>query len=79
MTIAAGADVKVIHRMPGHADASMTLNTYADLRRDRLDEVTPAVSTHRDRALSAARSKTHHDEIMTIDLLAELNKHETSI
>jgi len=40
MTIATGADVKVIHRMPGHADASMTLNTYADLRRNRLDEVT---------------------------------------
>ena len=56
MTIATGADVKVIHRMPGHADASMTLTTYADLRRDRLDEVTAAVSVHRDRALSAARS-----------------------
>ena len=56
MTIAAGADVKVIQRMLGHADASMTLNTYADLWPDRLDEVTAAVSVHRDRALSAARS-----------------------
>ena len=56
MAIAAGADVKVIQRMLGHADASMTLNTYADLWPDRLDEVTAAVSVHRDRALSAARS-----------------------
>ena len=70
MAIAAGADVKVIQRMLGHADASMTLNTYADLWPDRLDEVTAAVSVHRARALSAARSWTHHDEIMTMNLSA---------
>lgn len=52
MAIAAGADVKVIQRMLGHADASMTLNTYADLWPDRLDEVVDAVSAHRERALS---------------------------
>lgn len=51
MAIAAGADVKVVQRMLGHADASMTLNTYADLWPDRLDEVAEAVSAHRDRAL----------------------------
>jgi integrase len=53
MAIAAGADVKVVQRMLGHADASMTLNTYADLWRDRLDEVIEAVSAHRERALRA--------------------------
>ncbi|ODU65481.1 MAG: hypothetical protein BGO97_10500 [Micrococcales bacterium 70-64] len=55
MAIAAGADVKVVQRMLGHADASMTLNTYADLWPDRLDEVAEAVSAHRERALGTAR------------------------
>ena len=55
--IAAGADVKVVQRMLGHADASMTLNTYADLWPDRLDEVVEAISLHRERALSNG----HHD------------------
>jgi hypothetical protein len=40
--------------MLGHAGASMTLSTYADLRPDRLDEVVKAVSAHRARALSAS-------------------------
>jgi integrase len=52
MAIAAGADVKVVQRMLGHADASMTLNTYAELWPDRLDEVADAVSEHRTRALA---------------------------
>lgn len=52
MAIAAGADVKVVQRILGHADASMTLNTYADLWPDRLDEVVEAVSTARSKALS---------------------------
>ncbi len=47
MAIAAGADVKVVQRMLGHADASMTLNTYTDLWPDRLDEVSDAVSVQR--------------------------------
>ena len=55
MAIAVGADVKVVQRMLGHADASMTLNTYADLWPDRLDEVVEAVSVHRERALNPVR------------------------
>ena len=51
--IAAGADVKVVQRMLGHADASMTLNTYADLWPDRLDEVVMAVSAQREIALDS--------------------------
>lgn len=53
MAIAAGADVKVVQRMLGHADASMTLNTYADLWPDRLDEVTDAISLMREIAIAA--------------------------
>ena len=55
MAIAAGADVKVVQRMLGHADASMTLNTYADLWPDRLDEVVEAVSRQREAALQRHR------------------------
>lgn len=57
MAIAAGTDVTVVQRMLGHADASMTLNTYADPWPDRLDEVVEAVSAHRQRALSGFRSR----------------------
>lgn len=56
MAIAAGADVKVVQRMLGHADASMTLNTYANLWPDRLDEVTNAMSLQRERALNQLSS-----------------------
>lgn len=56
MAIAAGADVKVVQRMLGHADASMTLNTYADLWPDRLDEVTDAMSRQRALALTPSAS-----------------------
>lgn len=48
MAIAAGADVKVVQRMLGQADASMTLNTYAELLPDRLDEVSNAMSEQRE-------------------------------
>lgn len=47
IAIEAGADVKVVQRMLGHADAAMTLNTYADLWPDRLDEVTNTMSEQR--------------------------------
>jgi len=53
MAVAAGADVKVVLRMLGHADASMTLNTYADLWPDRLDEVAMAISEQRAKAIAA--------------------------
>lgn len=51
MSIAAGADVKVVQRMLGHADATMTLNSYADLLPERLDDVTNAMTLQRSLAL----------------------------
>lgn len=39
LSIASGADVKTVQRQMGHKDASETLNTYADLWPDRLDDV----------------------------------------
>lgn len=73
MAIAAGADVKVVQRMLGHADASMTLNTYADLWPDRLDDVSDAMTAQRSRALGRVTAaplddhavRPNHDGIMT--------------
>ena len=39
MAISAGADVKAVQRMLGHAKASMTLDVYADLFDEDLDGV----------------------------------------
>ena len=39
LAISAGANVKAVQRMLGHASAAMTLDTYADLFEDDLDEV----------------------------------------
>lgn len=50
LAIAAGADVMVVQRMLGHKDATETLNTYAHLWPDRLDEVMDAISNHRKEA-----------------------------
>ncbi|MGH3624188.1 MAG: tyrosine-type recombinase/integrase [Sciscionella sp.] len=52
LAIAAGADVKVLQQMLGHADAAMTLNIYGHLFPDRLDEVAAALDTQRATVLS---------------------------
>lgn len=54
LAVAAGADVLMVQRMLGHADAKETLNTYAKLFPDRMDEVTTAMSKARSRALKKA-------------------------
>lgn len=57
LAIAAGADIKVVQTMLGHADATETLNTYGHLFPDRLDEVSDRIEKARRKAL---RPK-HHD------------------
>ncbi len=52
LAIAAGADVKVIQQMLGHADAAMTLNIYGHLFPDRLDEVADVLDARRTAALA---------------------------
>ena len=44
LAIQAGAHVKVVQRMLGHADAAMTLNTYSDLFETDLDAVAESVA-----------------------------------
>ena len=50
LAISAGANVKAIQKMLGHASAAMTLDTYADLFDDDLDAVADAL----DAAVSGA-------------------------
>lgn len=51
LAIASGADVLLVQRMLGHANAVETLGTYAKLFPDRMDEVTAAMSKARSEAL----------------------------
>ena len=44
LAISAGANVKAVQRMLGHASAAMTLDVYADLFDDDLDAVGDALS-----------------------------------
>ncbi|MCC2031796.1 tyrosine-type recombinase/integrase [Microbacterium allomyrinae] len=55
--IAAGADVKLVQQMLGHKDATETLNTYAHLWPDRVNEVIAAVEKRRAEALAASAAE----------------------
>jgi integrase len=52
LAISAGANVKAVQRMLGHASATMTLDVYADLFADDLEEVSNAL----DRAAASSNS-----------------------
>lgn len=51
LAIAAGADVKVLQLMLGHADAAMTLNIYGHLFPDRLHEIADILDARQLKAL----------------------------
>jgi integrase len=55
LAISAGANVKAVQRMLGHATASMTLDTYADLFDTDLD----AVAVELDAAIKAAAAQSN--------------------
>jgi integrase len=63
LAIAAGADVKVVQQMLGHASATMTMDTYGHLFENRLDEVADA--------LDRARAQSEVDEDMWITTAEE--------
>ncbi|GAA2177762.1 hypothetical protein GCM10009847_05130 [Leucobacter tardus] len=54
LAISAGANVKAVQRMLGHASAAMTLDTYADLFDDDLDDVATALDQARASAVVAS-------------------------
>lgn len=54
LAISAGANVKAVQRMLGHAKASMTLDNYTDLFDDDLDDV----AANLDKAIKAAGDQT---------------------
>ncbi len=47
LAVSAGANVKALQRMLGHASAAMTLDRYADLFDDDLDTVADALDAAR--------------------------------
>ncbi|PPF39935.1 site-specific integrase [Pseudoclavibacter sp. AY1H1] len=53
LAVQSGAHVKAVQRMLGHASAAMTLDTYADLFEDDLDDVATALDKARSTALTA--------------------------
>ncbi len=53
LAVSAGANVKAVQRMLGHASAAMTLDTYADLFDDDLEAVATALDVARSTALRA--------------------------
>jgi hypothetical protein len=52
LTIASGADIKIVQQMLGHKSATMTLDQYGHLFGDRLDIVADAMDAARTSALS---------------------------
>lgn len=58
LAIGSGADVKLVQQMLGHKDATETLNTYAALWGDKVDEVAQKIEKKRKKALREAAKNT---------------------
>ncbi|GAA2751196.1 site-specific integrase [Amnibacterium kyonggiense] len=68
LAISAGANVKAVQRMLGHASAAMTLDVYADLFDDDLDSVADALDRGAREAASPevrSRPRTHGHGVAT--------------
>lgn len=61
LAISAGANVKAVQHMLGHASAAMTLDTYSDLFEDDLDAVADALDLARVEAQASVRRGTTPD------------------
>lgn len=68
LSISAGANVKAIQRMLGHASAAMTLDTYADLFDDDLDLVAEKLEQHRAERVGKMWGKRPIAELPTPEL-----------
>ena len=60
LAVSAGANVKAVQRMLGHASAAMTLDVYADLFDDDLEAVAVALDEARSRESVAKMRPRHH-------------------
>ncbi|HWS36465.1 MAG TPA: tyrosine-type recombinase/integrase [Actinoplanes sp.] len=58
LAVAEGANVKAVQRMLGHASAAMTLDVYADLFEDDLDQVTDRLDQVTDRLDQAVTARS---------------------
>jgi integrase len=61
LAISAGANVKAVQRMLGHASAAMTLDVYADLFDDDLDTVSRALNQARNSSVVGKMWANDHD------------------
>ena len=68
LAISAGANVKAVQRMLGHASAAMTLDTYADLFDDDLDAVSDRLDVIRAKKISKDPSEDNLE--IRIDILS---------
>ncbi|WP_367824049.1 MULTISPECIES: tyrosine-type recombinase/integrase [unclassified Microbacterium] len=59
LAVSAGAIVKAVQRMLGHASAAMTLDTYADLLDDDLNSVAVAPDRARSKLNVSTEVSTH--------------------
>ena len=66
LSIASGADVKVIQQMLGHKSAILTLDLYGHLFGDRLDVVADAVDAARTAALGDVSRMRHGAEVIEL-------------
>ena len=62
LAISAGANVKAVQRMLGHASAAMTLDTYADLFDDDLDAVAIALNDARRSSIAVKMQSKASDQ-----------------
>jgi integrase len=70
LTVSAGANVKAVQRMLGHASAAMTLDVYADLFNDDLDDVAHRLDEAASVALNDVAAPSHAEvsSVTTTDL-----------
>ena len=64
--MAAGANVKAVQRMLGHASAAMTLDVYADLFEDDLDHVADRLDQAARQGADYMRTGTAPDTVVDL-------------
>ncbi|MDP9224780.1 MAG: tyrosine-type recombinase/integrase [Actinomycetota bacterium] len=64
LAVSAGANVKVIQRMLGHASAAMTLDVYSGLFVDDLDDVALRLNEGAQRAQSSVRMAASQAQVL---------------